>query len=44
MENVNPAYVEALKKAVKNSPYPRHMAMELGHIELDRADVVIKIA
>jgi len=44
MENVNPAYVEALKKAVKNSPYPRHMAMELDHIELDRADVVINLA
>jgi len=41
MKTVNPAYIEALKKVVKNSPYPRHMAMVLNHIELDRADVAI---
>jgi len=44
MKTVNPEYIEALKKVVKNSPYPMHMAMILNHIELDRADVAIKLA
>jgi len=44
MQTVNPAYVEELKKVVKKSPYPRHMAMVLDHIEIDRADIVIHLA
>jgi uncharacterized protein (TIGR00369 family) len=40
---VNPAYVEALKTTVKNSPYPTHMRMVLTQIEIDRADVVIAL-
>lgn len=44
MKAVNPAYVETLKNVVKESPYPRHMRMALDHIEIDRADVIIKLA
>lgn len=44
MKTINPAYVEALKNTVEKSPYPRHMAMVLDHIEIDRADVVIELA
>ena len=44
MQKVNPAYVEALIKVVKESPYPRHMRMVLDHIEIDRADVIIELA
>ena len=44
MRNVNPAYVEALKNVVKESPYPSHMRMVLDHIEIDRAEVVIELA
>jgi uncharacterized protein (TIGR00369 family) len=40
---LNPAYVEALKSTVKNSPYPTHMRMALTQIEIDRADVVIAL-
>jgi hypothetical protein len=31
----NPAYVEALKTVVRNSPYPRHMSMTLDHIDME---------
>ena len=41
---VNPSYVEALKRVVKNSPYPSHMAMALDHIEIDGADVGLNLA
>ena len=41
---VNPAYIEALKRAVETSPYPNHMAMVLEDIAIDRADVVIRLA
>jgi uncharacterized protein (TIGR00369 family) len=44
MKNVNPEYIQELKNIVKNSPFPRHMAMELDHIELDEANVVINLA
>ncbi len=44
MKRVNPAYVEELKNLVKKSPYPRHMAMELEHIEFDNADISIELA
>ncbi|MBT3311525.1 MAG: PaaI family thioesterase [Desulfobacterales bacterium] len=44
MKIVNSEYIEELKKIVKNSPYPKHMAMELDHIEFDEADVVINLA
>jgi len=44
MKTVNPAYIEALKKAVKNSPYLRHISTVLDHIEIDRADIVINLA
>ena len=40
----NPAYVEALKDMVKNSPYPSHMQMTLDQIALDAAEVGIKLA
>jgi len=40
----NPAYVEALKDIVKNSPYPSHMQMTLDQIALDAAEVGIKLA
>jgi len=41
---VNPSYVEALKRVVKNSPYPSHMAMTLDHIEIDGADVGLNLS
>ena len=44
MKRVNPEYVTALKAVLKNSPYPSHMAMELDHIELDGANVIINLA
>ena len=44
MQKVNPAYVEALKGMVKNSPYPSHMQMTLDQIALDAAEVGIKLA
>jgi len=44
MQMVNPAYIEELKNVVKNSPYPRHMAMVLDHIEFDRADIALQLA
>lgn len=44
MKIANPAYLDALKKTVEQSPYPRHMAMALNHIEIDKADVVLTLA
>ncbi len=44
MKTVNPAYIEALKNIVKESPYPRHMAMELEHIAFDGADIGLELA
>jgi uncharacterized protein (TIGR00369 family) len=44
MKTVNPAYIEKLKDVIKNSPYPKHMAMTLSHIEFDKADVAIELA
>lgn len=44
MKTVNPAYIDALKNVVERSPYPRHMAMTMAHIEIDRAEVVIELA
>lgn len=44
MQTVNPAYIDALKQLVKTSPYPSHMAMTLEDIDIDRADVVIRLA
>jgi hypothetical protein len=35
MEKANPEYITLLKAEVKNSPYPRHMAMELDAIAFD---------
>lgn len=43
MKIVNPGYVTALKAAVKHSPYPSHMKMELDHIELDKAEIIINL-
>ena len=43
MKTANPAYIEMLKSVVKNSPYPKHMAMELVHIELDGADISLQL-
>ena len=39
MQKVNPAYVEALKTTVKNSPYPAHMRMVLDRIEIDSINI-----
>ena len=44
MRKVNPAYVEAIKAIVKESPYPSHMRMVLDRLEIDRAQVVIQLA
>jgi uncharacterized protein (TIGR00369 family) len=44
MKIVNAEYIEELKKIVKNSPYPRHMAMEIDHIEFDKANIIINLA
>jgi uncharacterized protein (TIGR00369 family) len=44
MKAVNPAYIEELKQVVKSSPYPRHMAMVLNHIEIDKAEITIDLA
>ena len=41
---VNPAYVDALKAVVRNSPYPSHMRMTLDHIDIDSATAVIELA
>ncbi len=43
MHTPNPEYVTALKKTVKESPYPEHMKMTLTHIAFDEATVVIDI-
>jgi len=43
IERLNPEYIAALKIEVKNSPYPRHMAMELDEIEFDKADIVLNL-
>ena len=44
MEQINSTYIEAVKEIVKNSPYPKHMGMELSHIEYDRADVSLQLS
>jgi len=41
MHPVNPAYVDALKRKVKESPYPAHMAMTLADIDIDRAGIAL---
>lgn len=43
MKTINPVYIQELKSLVKQSPYPRHMSMEIDHIELDGADIVLNI-
>ncbi len=43
IERLNPEYIAALKIEVKNSPYPRHMDMELGEIEFDKADIILDL-
>ena len=40
MEVVNPAYIKELKTIVKKSPYLKHMAMALDHIEIDGAKIL----
>jgi uncharacterized protein (TIGR00369 family) len=44
MTILNPAYIEELKNIVKESPYPKHMRMELDNIEFDRADISLELA
>ena len=44
MKTVNPAYIEKLKRVVKESPYPKHMSMTLDHIEIDKADIALELA
>ena len=43
MPKVNPTYIETLKQAVKNSPYPRHMAMVLEQVDIDHAVVILQL-
>jgi uncharacterized protein (TIGR00369 family) len=43
MKIPNPAYILELKELVKNSPFPRHMKMELGDIALDRATITLDL-
>jgi len=44
MKTANPAYIKELKTVVKKSPYPKHMAMTLDHIEIDGANIVLNLA
>jgi uncharacterized protein (TIGR00369 family) len=44
MKKINPAYVQALKKIVKHSPYPSHMMMEIEQIEMDQAQIILDLA
>jgi uncharacterized protein (TIGR00369 family) len=44
MKTINPAYIEELKSVVRQSPYPRHMSMEIAHIEPDGADILLHLA
>lgn len=44
MKNLNPEYVETLKKKVKESPYPTHMRMTLEEIEMDRCEILIRLS
>lgn len=44
MPIVSPAYVEKLKHIVGTSPFPRHMAMVLDEIEIDRAVIALELA
>ncbi|MCG8642801.1 MAG: PaaI family thioesterase [Desulfobacterales bacterium] len=41
---INPAYVDELKRRVKNSPFPSHMIMEIDHIEPDAARITLDLA
>ncbi|MEA1966820.1 MAG: PaaI family thioesterase, partial [Thermodesulfobacteriota bacterium] len=41
MDIVNPEYIKELKTVVKKSPYPKHMAMTLDHIEIDGANIAL---
>ncbi len=43
MPTPNPTYIEKLKEAVKTSPYPRHMAMELTEIGIDTSGVTLTL-
>ncbi len=43
MTLINPKYVKELKKLVKTSPYPSHMAMEIDTIEIDAADILLRL-
>lgn len=44
MKQVNPDYIEKLKRTIRNSPYPRHMAMALADITFDTAEVTLDLA
>lgn len=43
MESINPDYVTALKTAVKNSPYPKHMSMEIEKIGFDTSQIILNL-
>jgi len=43
MEHPNPEYVSALKKVVKDSPYPAQMQMTLEEIEINTARLMIRL-
>lgn len=44
MQRPNPLYVQKLKEVVNNSPFPRHMAMKLVQVDIDRAKVQLETA
>jgi uncharacterized protein (TIGR00369 family) len=39
----NPAYTRELMQIVNTSPYPRHMAMRLAAIAVDRAEIALDL-
>lgn len=44
MAAVNPKYVQELKTLIKNSPYPSHINMEIDHIDIDQAEIGMRLA
>lgn len=43
MQTLNPAYVETIKRFINDTPFPRHMAMALHHLEIDKSDIVLDL-
>lgn len=42
-KTLNPAYIEEIKKIVRESPYPKHMSMMLTDMAFDRATVELSL-